>query len=321
MDEGFAHLKTLHPEPEPPRRSRMVDLLVWLDQRRHKPEYYTPHSCAGGSLMARAEYEYHSVEIFLAILHEVNLDIRVFDGKRVLDAGCGWGGKMVYFSQHSSALSFDGFDLPGYQPQVSEEFARQHNVTNCTFTNGFAEAMPYEDGRFDLVMMDDVLEHVQDPEKTMRECWRVLRPGGELLMRFPSFKMMEAHHLDRAIRLPAMQYVLPMKTWSAGLNERLLRSENTKTYVPFSRTIKTKYHPDINYDLNGIDFTHFKALVKEIGFEPRVLTMLPYIRDMQNARRKWLRALYLLLYRIPALQEFLSHTIVFYGQKPAQVGN
>jgi ubiquinone/menaquinone biosynthesis C-methylase UbiE len=165
--------------------------------------------------------------------------------------------------------------------------------------------------------MDDVMEHVQDPEKTLRECWRVLRPGGEILMRFPSFRMMGAHHLNRGVDLPAMHYVLSMKTWSAGLNYRLLQPENTKSYVPFARTIKTKYHPSINFDLNGIDFASFKALVHQVGFQPRALKMLPYIKDMQNARRKWLRAIYLNLYKIPALQEFLSHTIVFYGTKPS----
>jgi ubiquinone/menaquinone biosynthesis C-methylase UbiE len=316
-DDGLAHLKTLHPDPEPPRRSRMVDFWVWVDEHRPKAQqYYSPHSC-GGTLTARAEYEYNNVDGFTYILKEIGLDIDLFDGKRVLDAGCGWGGKMVYFSEHSKAISFDGFDIAGYKPEVSEEFAKQHNVTNCHFTNGYAESMPYEDGRFDLVMMDDVMEHVQDPEKTLRECWRVLRPGGELLMRFPSFRMMEAHHLNRGVGLPAMHYVLPMKTWSAGLNYRLLQAGNTKTYVPFARTIKTKYHPAINFDLNGIDFKSFKALIHEIGFQPRVITMLPYISDMKNARRKWLRAIYLTLYRIPAMQEFLSHTIAFYGTKPA----
>lgn len=317
-DDGLTYLKTYHPDPEPPRRSRLVDFWVWVARklRINEVDYYSPHSC-GGSLIARAEYEYANVEIFLHTLRQAGLDLSIFDGKRVLDAGCGWGGKMVYFSQHSQAISFDGFDLPGYDTEVCAEFARQHNVTNCTFAEGYAESMPYGDEQFDLVMLDDVLEHVKDPEKTLSECWRVLRPGGEVMIRFPSFRMMLAHHLDRAIDLPAMHYLLPMKTWAAGLNHRLLRPENREQYVPFPRVVATPYHRAITHDLNGLTFKHFKALIRQAGFTPRIMTMLPLISDMQNARRKWLRGTYLMLYRrVPPLREFLAYTIFFFGQKP-----
>ncbi|MFN8376015.1 MAG: hypothetical protein U0694_24470 [Anaerolineae bacterium] len=108
-----------------------------------------------------------------------------------------------------------------------------------------------------------------------------------------------------------------MKTWAAGLNYRLLQNQGTRGRLSLLRcTIKTKYHPDISSDLNGIDFTRFKALVREVGFQPRVLKMPPIVHDMKNARRKWLRLIYMSLYRIPALQEFLSYTIVLHGTKP-----
>jgi SAM-dependent methyltransferase len=42
---------------------------------------------------------------------------------------------------------------------------------------------PLEDGAYDLVVSDFVLEHVADPEQFFAECWRVLRPGGRLALR------------------------------------------------------------------------------------------------------------------------------------------
>lgn len=315
--EDLAYLKANHPDPEPPRRSRVVDLLVWFDHKlRKNVTYYSPHSC-GGSFTNRVQYEYDHAEDFIYDMKQEGLDLTIFDGKKVLDIGCGWGGKLVYFSENTKAISFDGFD-PGYEPAVAEEFARQHGVTNCTFKTGYGEKMSYDDQSFDLVMMNDVLEHVQDPEKTMQECWRVLRPGGNVMIRFPSFKMMKAHHLDRAIELPAMHYLLPMKTWAAGLNYRLLQPANRNRYVPFSRVVSTQYNPAITNNLNGLEFAQFKGIIDRVGFRVRTLRMMPYISDMKNTRRKWLRAGYLILYRgLPFMQEFLSYTILFIGQRPS----
>lgn len=45
--------------------------------------------------------------------------------------------------------------------------------------------LPYPDNSFDLVIHSDTLEHVSDPVQALRECHRVLRPGGRMLMTIP----------------------------------------------------------------------------------------------------------------------------------------
>ncbi len=47
------------------------------------------------------------------------------------------------------------------------------------------QALPYTDGRWDVVLHSDVLEHVADPLLALRECRRVLAPGGVLLYTIP----------------------------------------------------------------------------------------------------------------------------------------
>jgi len=46
--------------------------------------------------------------------------------------------------------------------------------------------IPYPDGSFDVVFSDNVMEHVQDPEKVLLEIKRVLKPGGVFLAKTPN---------------------------------------------------------------------------------------------------------------------------------------
>jgi SAM-dependent methyltransferase len=51
---------------------------------------------------------------------------------------------------------------------------------------GMGDAIPYPDRRFDVVIADNVLEHLDDPERVFREIARVLRPGGLFLSKTPN---------------------------------------------------------------------------------------------------------------------------------------
>jgi SAM-dependent methyltransferase len=84
---------------------------------------------------------------------------------RVLDVGC--GDKPYFPLVAHRAVEYRGFDAnPG--PHVDDL--------------GSAEALPYDDGRFDLVLSTQVLEHLPDPGRAVAEIGRVLAPGGVALV-------------------------------------------------------------------------------------------------------------------------------------------
>jgi ubiquinone/menaquinone biosynthesis C-methylase UbiE len=89
---------------------------------------------------------------------------------RVLDAGCGEG---VLVEEFRTRLSIVGAD-PNYSSDL---------VTNASVT-----ALPYGDASFDCALCLDVLEHLTFPEqaKALAELFRVVRPGGELLVSVPN---------------------------------------------------------------------------------------------------------------------------------------
>jgi len=69
-------------------------------------------------------------------------------------------------------------------------------VDASVFLQGVGESLPYRDGSFGLVLLDNVLEHVQDIDRVLSEAWRVLKPGGALWVVAPNYASFrrEAHY-------------------------------------------------------------------------------------------------------------------------------
>ncbi len=115
------------------------------------------------------------LELLRSLLGQVEWELA---GARVLDVGCGGG-------LFSEALAAEGCAVTGLDPsERSLEAARQHSGEAglaIHYERGVAERLPFDDHHFDLVCCCDVLEHVDDLDATVRECARVLRPGGALL--------------------------------------------------------------------------------------------------------------------------------------------
>lgn len=99
-------------------------------------------------------------------------------GACVLEAGCGVG---AYSSQIGRRYSscVEAFDI---------EFERVREARRDTphAVVAAAEAVPYRSNLFDLVISNEVIEHVQDDRAAVREMVRVLRPGGRLVLFCPN---------------------------------------------------------------------------------------------------------------------------------------
>jgi SAM-dependent methyltransferase len=101
-------------------------------------------------------------------------------GLSVLDAGCGTGGFLRWLVGESDCARAAGFDLS----EEAVELARLR-VPQAELHVASVSAIPFEDAGFDLVALNDVLQHVpeDDVRASLAELRRVLRPGGTLLVR------------------------------------------------------------------------------------------------------------------------------------------
>jgi SAM-dependent methyltransferase len=98
-------------------------------------------------------------------LEALSPELGVPTAGRVLDYGCAEVPYRRFFDQ---TVEFVGADLPG-NPNATVEISADGTL-------------PVPDHSFDAVLSTQVLEHVADPRTYLRECARVLAPGGRLLL-------------------------------------------------------------------------------------------------------------------------------------------
>ncbi len=102
------------------------------------------------------------------------------DPRRVLDIGCGTGYLLrTLASRCPNARQFDGVDPA---PAMIEIATASSTDSRLRFTTGIAEQLPYPDDAFDLVVTTTSFDHWKDQAAGIRECARVLQPGGQLVL-------------------------------------------------------------------------------------------------------------------------------------------
>jgi SAM-dependent methyltransferase len=102
------------------------------------------------------------------------------DGQSLLDAGCGTGGFLLWARGLGSFDRLCGVDLSSEAIAFTGEAVPEADLHLAPLRD-----VPYEDGSFDLVVCNDVLQHVgeADLQPSLTELRRVLRRGGALLVR------------------------------------------------------------------------------------------------------------------------------------------
>ncbi len=95
---------------------------------------------------------------------------------RVCDLGCGAGAPFLH---HVESRITSGV---GLDEHIGESAQEKISVVHANIT----AALPLESEQFDHVTMLAVLEHLPEPRSVLAEAYRLLRPGGSLIMTWPS---------------------------------------------------------------------------------------------------------------------------------------
>ena len=93
--------------------------------------------------------------------------------KSLLDIGCGTGHLISLLSKNKKA-DYVGLDLSSEMVNV----ANKKKIKYAKFVEGSAEHLPFSKKSFDIVTCSESFHHYVDPNKAMREAYRVLKKGG-----------------------------------------------------------------------------------------------------------------------------------------------
>jgi SAM-dependent methyltransferase len=137
-----------------------------LAKRRAEIEYWKRRAAAEGGLTGT-----HYERFFTTYFGLVRAD---YDGRRVLDVGCGPRGTLEWADMAAERVGLDPL-ADAYRELGSGAHA-------MTYVQAAAEAIPFGDAHFDVVSAFNSMDHVDDLDAAIAEIARVTRPGGMLLL-------------------------------------------------------------------------------------------------------------------------------------------
>ncbi|MFW6116317.1 MAG: class I SAM-dependent methyltransferase [bacterium] len=155
------------------------------------------------------------------LLPRVRIVCRSMAGGHLLDVGCAAGGFLREMDRTGK------WSVRGIEPNAHlARFARKAFGLNV-FSGRLAGAR-FPDETFDVVTMWDVLEHVYDPQATLREVRRILKPGGVFIASVPNADSVDAQLFGRywvGLDFPRHLYVFSESTLTDLLEKARLRPE------------------------------------------------------------------------------------------------
>jgi len=106
--------------------------------------------------------------------------LRLMPPMVIADLGAGEGAFALLLAQRATKVI--AVDSSAKMIEVSREQALRHGVKNVEYRLGDMEELPIDDTAVDLVFFSQSLHHALHPERAIQEAWRILAPGGRIVV-------------------------------------------------------------------------------------------------------------------------------------------
>jgi SAM-dependent methyltransferase len=154
-------------------------LLRWPLSQLDRNAFHRASDLPLGPKAARTRYPFRSLRYWWAASALAEYQASTGRPLDVLDAGC-QGGYLRRVVRDTFPARWTGFDKHLNHPHLLP------SGYDSLVSGDLEQRLPFADASFDAIVSLHVFEHLRSPEATARELARVLRPGGLLLLGFPT---------------------------------------------------------------------------------------------------------------------------------------
>ena len=184
------------------------------------------------------------------LIRRFNIEIN----SKVLDVCCGRG---------EFINEFINLGLEGHGVDINDTAKKHFPALSLKLVDLEKDKLPYNDNEFDIVFNKSVVEHFLSPEKIIKECYRVLKPGGIIITMTPSWEhnlknfyddfthkqpfnltsIKDLHKTSNFSQIKAEHFIQLPQLWKKNVLSKILYfiSLLTRIYVPNSLKKNSKF--------------------------------------------------------------------------------
>ncbi|HAN10832.1 MAG TPA: class I SAM-dependent methyltransferase [Clostridiales bacterium] len=256
-----------------------------------------PFNLSNDGKMTYAEWQYLKGQDTIKFYLNYSTVDEMFKDKVVLDIGCGAAGKTIYYAKKGVKKIY-GLEILEKYKEEAETLAVIKGVGDkFQFIAKDASKMDFEDNYFDTIIMNDAMEHVDNPEEVLVECIRVLKPAGKLYINFPPYNHPYGAHLSDAISIPWVHVMFGDKTLINVYKDAVKDLPDGKERIEF-RISKDENGKEYFSYINKMTIKRFLRILKTVNHR------LEYYKEIP------LRSIVGLLAKAPVINEFFVKMVV-----------
>jgi SAM-dependent methyltransferase len=190
------------------------------------------------------------------------VDFDGYRGRTVLEVGCGAGVDLARFARGGADVT--GVDLASSAIELARaNFAQQGLQGRFEVADG--EQLPFPDNTFDLIYAHGVVQYTADPRQLVKECLRVLKPGGRAVFQVYN-RVSWLNALSKLMKVGLEHDGAPvLLKFSIVEFRRLLAGFQEVTIVPERFPVKSRLHGGWKGAVyNGLFVGTFNALPRAL---------------------------------------------------------